>query len=147
MHKTSSRWAACAVLMAVAGAASASADRTPKPGGVYRLKPGIYVAEGSECGAPPNAAIRQYDGKGISTAHTRSCKAKVLKRQGKKYTVEQSCIDAGAGSAPRSIQHQQVTVDNALTFQQNIAGNITNYRYCPIRELPTDLRKAANAKR
>ncbi|MYM69423.1 hypothetical protein GTP45_21645 [Pseudoduganella sp. FT55W] len=147
MYKTSSRWATFSVLIAIAGAASASADTTPKPGGVYRLKPGIYVAEGSECSTPPNAAIRQYDGKGISTAHTRSCKATVIKRQGRKYTVKQSCIDAGDGSAPRSIQRQQVTVDNALTFQQNIAGNITNYRYCPVSELPADLRKAANAKR
>lgn len=150
MHKTEhtrSRWATFAMLMAVAGIAAASADTTPKPGGVYRLKPGIYVAQGSECSAPPNAAIRQYDGKGISTAHTRSCKAKVTKRQGKKYTVEQSCIDAGIGTAPRRIQRQQVTVDNALNFQQNIAGNVTKYRYCPIYELPADLRKAASGKR
>lgn len=139
------RWAAFAMLMAVAGTALASADRTPKPGGVYRLKPGIYVAEGSECRAPANAAIRRYDGKGISTAHTSACKAKVRKRQGKQYTVDQSCTDAGAGgrTAPRRIQHQQVTVENALTFKQNIAGNVTTYHYCPIRQLPPALRQAA----
>lgn len=147
MHHTAParrRWAAFAMLMAVAGMASASADRTPKPGGVYRLKPGIYVAQGSECSAPANAAIRRYDGKGISTAHTHSCKAKVRKRRGNKYTVDQSCIDAGAGArtAPRRIQHQQVTVQDALTFRQDIGGNVTTYRYCPVRELPPALRKA-----
>ncbi|SDG90674.1 MULTISPECIES: hypothetical protein [unclassified Duganella] len=143
MQKIRHRWTAFAMLMAMAGIAAASADTTPKPGGVYRLKPGIYVAEGSECSAPANAAIRRYDGKGISTAHTHACKARVSKRRGNQYTVDQSCIDAGTGTAPRQIQHQQVTVENALTFKQNIAGNVTSYRYCPIRELPADLRKAA----
>lgn len=143
MHMTRKQWAVFAMLMAGAGMAGASADRTPKPGGVYRLKPGIYVAEGSECRAPANAAIRRYDGKGISTAHTRACKAKVRQRRGNRYTVAQSCIDAGAGNAPRRIQHQQVTVKDALTFTQNIAGNVTTYHYCPVRQLPRDLRQAA----
>jgi hypothetical protein len=143
MHKTRSQWAAFAMLMAIAGAAMASADRTPKPGGVYRLKPGIYVAEGSECSSPANAAIRRYDGKGISTAHTKACKATVRKRRGNQYTVAQSCMDAGTRTTSRQTQHQQVTVENALTFKQSIAGNVTTYHYCPIRELPPGLRKAA----
>ena len=87
--------AAAALMLAAMSTAAASADTSPKPGGVYPLKPGIYVAEGSECGAPANAAIRQYDGKGISTAHTRACKATVKKRKSNNFTVDQSCIDAG----------------------------------------------------
>lgn len=140
MHNTCKRWAAFAMLMAVAGMAAAA---SPKSGGVYRLKHGIYVAEGSQCRAPANAAIRSYDGKGISTAHTRACKAKVGKRRGSVYTVAQSCIDAGAGIAPRRIQHQQVTVKNSSTFTQDIAGNVTTYHYCPVRQLPPELRQAA----
>ncbi len=130
-------------MLGAVSTAGASADTSPKPGGVYKLKPGIYVAEGSECGSPANAAIRQYDGKGISTAHTRECKAVVRKRKGSNYTVDQSCIDAGAGPAPRRVERQQVAVADALTFKQTIGKDATTYRYCPTYELPADLQKAA----
>lgn len=82
--------------------ASGDAATTQRLGGVYPLKPGIYVQQGTPCSSPPNVAIRQYDGRGISTAHTRACRAKVLSRHGRRYTVEQSCIDAGAGPASAS---------------------------------------------
>lgn len=128
------------IAVLVAGQATASVDTSAPPGGVYRLKPGIYVAEGALCSAPANAAIRQYDGKGISTAHTRACKAVVRSRKGGTYTVDQSCIDAGAGPAPRFVQRQQVRVHDALTFTQTIKGNATRYGYCAPYQLPADLR-------
>jgi hypothetical protein len=126
--------------------AAASVDTSAPPGGVYRLKPGIYVARGSACESPANAAVRQYDGKGIGTAHTRACKAAVRSRKGSTYTVDQSCIDAGAGPAPRVVQRQQVTVHDALTFTQTIKGNATRYAYCAPYQLPADLRKAAQGR-
>jgi hypothetical protein len=134
-------WMSLVVLLA-ASQAWASVDTSAPPGGVYRLKPGIYVAKGSDCAAPANAAIRLYDGKGLGTAHTRACKARVRTRRGSTYTVDQSCIDAGAGAAPRVVQRQQVTVHDALTFTQTIKGQATRYAYCPHSELPQDLRKA-----
>jgi len=130
------------VLLAAASSSFASVDTSPKPGGIYRLKPGIYVAQDAACESPANAQIRQYDGKGISTAHTRSCKATVRTRKRDTYTVDQSCIDAGAGPAPRFVQRQQVTVRDALTFTQAIKGDRTTYRYCPVYQLPKDLQKA-----
>jgi len=135
-------------LAALAGAAapapaSASVDTTPRPGGVYRLKPGIYVAKGSSCGAPANAAIRRYDGRGLSGAHSRACRATVLSRKGTRYTVSQSCIDAGAGPAPRVSERQTITVQDALTFTQKTRGPATTYSYCPVYQLPADLRKLA----
>ncbi|MDQ0839327.1 hypothetical protein [Sphingomonas faeni] len=129
--------------LAIAFPAMASVDHSAKPGGVYRLKPGIYVQQGVECGSAPNAAIRQYDGRGISTAHTRACRAQVLSRKGSRYIVSQSCIDAGAGPAPRTIERQTVTVADALTFKLQTRGPGTSYRYCPSSMLPADLRKAA----
>lgn len=131
-----------ALSLGMASSALASADTSPKPGGVYQLKPGIYVAKGSDCGSPPNAAIRQYDGKGLSTAHTRACKATVRshKRGSSSYTVDQSCIDAGA--APRVVQRQQIVVQDALTFTQVIRADRTTYQYCPVYQLPADLQKA-----
>lgn len=129
-----------ALALGSAALAHASVDTSPKPGGVYRLKPGIYVAHDIGCGAPPNAAIRLYDGKGIGTAHTSACKAKVRKRRGTTYTVDQSCIDAGSGPGPRFVQRQQVVVRDALTFTQVIGKGRTTYRYCPVSALPPGLR-------
>jgi hypothetical protein len=121
---------------------AASVDRSPKPGGVYPLKPGIYVQTGTSCASPPNAAIKRYDGRGISDAHSRACKAKVLSRKGNSYAVTQSCIDAGAGPAPRVNERQTVTVPDALTFTVRTRGTGTRYRYCPPNMLPAELREA-----
>jgi len=127
----------------VGSAALASVDLSPAPGGVYQLKPGIYVARGSGCDAPANAAIRQYDGRGIATAHSRACRARVRTRQGSRYTVDQTCIDAGAGPGRRQTERQQVLVRDALSFTQTIHGGSTTYSYCPVYQLPPDLRPAA----
>lgn len=144
-HTTISAWAARAAMfcatVGIAAAASASVDTSPQPGGIYRLKPGIYVAQDVPCEDPPNAAIRQYDGHGISTAHSHACKASVRARKGMRYTVDQSCIDAGAGPGRRFVQRQQITVRDALSFSQSIGGSSTSYRYCPVYQLPPSLRK------
>ena len=124
-------------------ASQASVDTSPAPGGVYGLKPGIYVARGSSCEAPANAAIRQYDGRGIATPHSRACKAVVRTHKGNRYTVDQSCIGAGTGPGKRWTQRQQLTVRDALSFEQTIGGSATSYRYCPVYQLPRGLRKAA----
>lgn len=143
---TTTRWPTRALLLGAmlcsAMAARASVDTTPPPGGVYRLKPGIYVARGSSCEAPPNAAIRQYDGRGLATAHSRACRVDVRARKGPRVTVDQSCIDSGAGPGRRAVQRQQVLVHDALTFTQTIGGAAATYRYCPVYQLPADLRRA-----
>jgi len=130
-------------VLASATAATASVDRSPNPGGVYRLKPGTYVQKDVPCGSAPNAAIRQYDGRGISGAHTRACRARILSRRGSRYDVRQSCIDAGAGPAPRSTERQTVSVADALTFTLKTRGSGTTYRYCPTHMLPAGMREAA----
>lgn len=130
-----------AVLLA-AGAAFASVDTLAKPGGVYWLKPGIYVAKGESCHSPANAVIRQYDGRGISGAQSRAYRVRILSWRGNCFVVDQSCIDAGAGPAPRSTERQTVTVRDALTFTQATRGAGTTYLYCPIDQLPAGLRSA-----
>jgi len=125
-----------------AGTALANVDTSPRLGGVYRLKPGIYVAKGERCRSPANAVIRQYDGHGISGAHSRACRATILSRRGNRFVVDQSCIDAGAGPAPRSTERQTVIVRDALTFTQITRGAGTTYQYCPIDQLPAGLRNA-----
>jgi hypothetical protein len=127
----------------IAGPTAASVDTSAKPGGIYRLKPGIYVQKGVDCAEPSNAAIRRYDGRGVSDPHTRACRARVLARRGTTYTVEQSCIDAGSGPAPRTTERQVVRVSDALTFTIRTRGSGTTYRYCPVYMLPPDLRSTA----
>ncbi|MBC3941873.1 hypothetical protein [Sphingomonas albertensis] len=139
LHAAGAVAAACMIV----AVATASVDTSRKPGGVYLLKPGIFVAKGSSCREPANAAIRQYDGRGISTAHTRSCVARILSRRGSTFDVSQSCIDAGAGRAPRVVERQTVSVQDALTFSTGRARGATTYRYCPIDQLPVELRKQA----
>ncbi|MFL6710567.1 MAG: hypothetical protein ACJ8HI_20385 [Massilia sp.] len=130
------------VALCSSAAALASVDTSARPGGVYKLKPGVYVAEQSRCEDPANAAIRQYDGRGIASAHSRACTARVRKHVGQRYTVEQSCLDGGAGHGRRYVERQQVIVRDALNFSQTIAGETSNYRYCPAYQLPKDLQKS-----
>jgi len=135
--------AGAAAALGGAGPAVASSDTSPPPGGVYPLKPGIYVIQDTGCTDPANAAIRLYDGKGISSAHTHACRAVVRARAGNTFTVDQTCIDAGAGAAPRFKERQAITVSDALTFSQRIGGHDTTYRYCPANQLPAGLTGAA----
>lgn len=131
------------VLLATATAATASVDVSAGPGGVDLLKPGIYVQKGVSCGTAPNAAIRQYDGRGISGAHARACRAHILSHRGKGFEVSQSCIDSGAGPAPRFTERQTVDVSDVGTFSLGTGGRGTTYRYCTAYMLPADLRGAA----
>lgn len=133
-----------AIALTGATTALASVDTTARPGGVYKLKPGMYVEAGSRCEAPANGAIRQYDGRGIATAHSRACRVTVRSHGRERYTVDQSCIDAGAGQGQRALERQQVTVRDALTFSQTIAGRASTYRYCPVYQMPQEMRKAAS---
>lgn len=141
------RLALFGLALGACAAAQASVDTSPGPGGVYRLKPGIYVARDVPCDAPPNAAIRRYDARGIATAHSHACRVTIRTRirtsKGWRYTVDQSCIGTGAGPGKRWVQRQRVAVRDALTFVQTIGDQTVAYRYCPAYQLPPGLREAA----
>lgn len=109
-------------------------------GGVLPLKHGIFVAADVSCGDPPNAAIRRYDGQGLSGAHTRACRAKVLSKRGSTYEVDQSCIDAGSGPAPRSSERQTITVANNLEFTLRREAGTQRFKYCAASLLPQGVR-------
>jgi len=133
-----------------------AADPTPRPvrpapgeeliepsrdlGGVLPLKHGIFVASDVRCEDAPNAAIRRYDGRGLSGAHSRACRAKVLSQRGKTYEIEQSCIDAGAGPAPRSTERQTIVIDNNLDFVMRRKAGEQRFRYCAASMLPAGVR-------
>jgi hypothetical protein len=65
---------------------------------------------------------------------------KVVRRRGGTFVVEQSCVNAEAGPAPRVLERQIVIVRDALTFSLGSAERQTTYRYCPIYMLPKDVR-------
>jgi hypothetical protein len=109
-------------------------------GGVLPLKHGFFVEVSQDCGSPPNAGLRRYDGQGLSGAHTRACRAKVLSRKGTAYEIEQSCIDAGAGPAPRSTDRQTIIIANNLEFTQRGRGGAQSFRYCAASLLPPGLK-------
>jgi hypothetical protein len=116
----------------------ASAGTAPTPGGIYKLNPGIYVAEGEACEVPASAAIRVYNGEGIETAHTRRCNAVVRASDRDTYDVEQSCIDTGALPGKRFSEQQVIIVRNPSTFVQAVGRDSTTFHYCPIRRLPPE---------
>ena len=109
-------------------------------GGVLPLKHGIFVASDARCQDPPNAALRRYDGQGLSGAHTRACRAKVLSHRGKAYEVDQSCLDAGAGPAKRTSERQTVVIENNLEFVLRRKAGEQRFKYCAASLLPPGIK-------
>lgn len=120
--------------------AGAEVDTSPKPGGVLKLKPGVYVSQGQSCADPANAALRIYNGKGIRGSATHDCVARIVKARNNHFTVDQSCIDTPAGAGKRTTERQTITVRNALEFVLENGAHSSTYHYCPTYELPTWLR-------
>lgn len=124
-----------------AGCAFASVDNTPRPSGVLPLKPGVFVSKGQDCADPANAGIRIYDGKGIHGSATHACVAKVVKQTGKRYVIDQSCIDTPAGDGPRRVARESILIQDALTFIAGESSKATSFTYCPAPELPSWLKQ------
>lgn len=135
--------AAMAAAGSTAGTALASADTSLKPGGVFLLKPGVFVADGQRCSDPANAGIRIYDGKGIHGSATHACVAKVVEKRGNRYLVDQSCIDTPAGDGPRTVARESIVVQDALTFVMGKGRKAAKFSYCPASELPSWLKPSA----
>ena len=140
-HKSLCLYAIALIALTAAVPSVASVDTSPKPGGVYRSEPGMYVQTGKRCASAPDVAIRQSDGHSISTAHTRACLARILSRNGVRNTVTQSCIDAGAGPASRSVEWQTLAVSDAATSTMATRGSQTTYRHCPADMIPADFQR------
>jgi hypothetical protein len=63
-----------------------------------------------------------------------------LSHKGAIYEIEQSCIDAGSGPAPRSTVRQTIVVVNNLEFTQPGRGGEQRFRYCAASLLPPELK-------
>ena len=105
--------------------------------GPLPLREGVYVLHGTPCADPPFAAIRSYDGIGLGDPHSHACVARVVAHRGVHYVVDNNCIDAGVGAAPRSTERLALTVGSRETF----AIGASRYEYCPVGALPVSLRR------
>ncbi|UPG87639.1 hypothetical protein L2Y94_09885 [Luteibacter aegosomatis] len=145
-------WVATAVMLGVAGMppVQASTATSPKASGIYPLVPGIFVVRGTDCGSPPNAAIKLYDGKGLGTAHTSACAAHVIStrktKAGTSFDVSQTCNDEGDGSGKPFTEKQTIVVRDATHFSMP-GTNGGKYDYCPVDALPDDLRSVLPSAR
>jgi zona occludens toxin (predicted ATPase) len=92
------------------------------------LKVGRYVIKDTPCKDAANAAIRMFDGKGLSGSATKDCKANIARREGTRYTVDQSCVDTYNGK--RASEAQVIVVDSPEAFTLVVGGKSTAYQYC-----------------
>ena len=106
--------------------------------GPLGLRRGVYVLEGSGCEQPANAAVRIWNGKGLSGSATRDCRTSVTSRARMRFRVSNSCVNTYDGS--RTAEAQTVTVPDSDSFRQN--GQ--TFRRCPSSEVPKALRRLAD---
>lgn len=122
---------ALVIVAAAPQIAGAEVDTSPKPGGVFKLKPGVYVSQGQSCADPASAALRIYNGKGIRGSATHDCAARIVKSRNNRFTVDQSCIDTPAGAGKKTTERQIVTVNNVLEFVLEHGGHASTFHHCP----------------
>lgn len=104
--------------------------------GPLPLRTGTYVMRGTACADPAFAAMRNYDGIGIGDPHSHACRIRVVSHRGATYVVDNSCIDAGVGAAPRTTERLSLKI----TARDAFAVGTTQYRFCPAAALPPELR-------
>lgn len=105
--------------------------------GPLPLQRGVYVAEGSGCASPANAAVRIYNGTGISGSSTRDCRATVRLHQGNRYEVDESCENTYDGT--RTSEVQSLTIFN----EQHFLFRTVSYRRCAAGAAPAELERLA----
>ena len=105
--------------------------------GPLPLRAGVYVLHGTPCADPPFAAIRRYDGVGLGDPHSHACTTRVVAHRGALYVVDNACIDAGVGAAPRTTERLALTIGSREAF----AVGASRYDYCPVGALPVSLRR------
>jgi hypothetical protein len=110
-------------------AAPANATAQPADQQVLPLKVGTYVIKGTPCKDAANAAIRMFDGKGLSGSATKDCRANITGRNGNRFTVDQSCVDTYNGK--RASEAQEIVVDAPDIFTLVVEGRSNTYQYCP----------------
>lgn len=105
------------------------------------LRRGVYVAIGTGCASPPNAAIQIFDGSGISGATTRACHNRIISRDRDSYVTDQSCENTYDGS--RTTERQQLRIPDDRHFTDIGEGGSVTYAMCPRGTAPAELETIA----
>ena len=93
------------------------------------LKRGMFVLEGVECQEPYNAAILNFVGDGLNTAHVYG-EIRRVRKSGQNYVITQRVIgDGGVGGNLRGLHKTALRIHSPTRFtvQGDGAGA---YRYC-----------------
>ncbi|WP_152460908.1 hypothetical protein [Palleronia sp. THAF1] len=104
-------------------------DGVPGQASALPISRGHYVREGTLCDNAPNAAIRVYDGAGISGSATRDCTLDVTEVDGPLYGGTNTCTDTYDGQRSASALSVRVLSANRFRLAEN--GRIEgDYRLC-----------------
>lgn len=64
------------------------------------IKAGFHVQEDLACSGAPNAALLEYDGKGLTGAHSQDSKTSLASRKGRDYRLRVRCPAQQLGPNP-----------------------------------------------
>lgn len=98
------------------------------------LEPGLYVADGTDCGNPPNTGFRVWTGQGLEGSSTEGCRFTVSSREGEVYKGRQSCANTGTGSRTTTELSIEVLEPGSIVLTE--ADEATHYTLCPESEVP-----------
>jgi len=116
-------FAATMTLALAAGAASAA---------TLPIIAGTYVRDKYACRDAPFAALRDFDGRSFSGAHSSDCDTFILRRHGSNYTIRTTCKAEGDGTPMQPVtQLQTVQVLSSKRFVViRSTGDQAAYRLC-----------------
>lgn len=106
------------------GTGHALADTLP-------LRHGAYVSVDTDCKDPPNAELRDYDGKGLGSSKAGGCRAHALSRQGNVFQIEQDCQQYGAPNLGRATKRATIRVDGPDRYTDLTEERNGIFRLCP----------------
>jgi hypothetical protein len=101
-----------------------------------QLERGTYVQEGVPCKDAPFAAVKSWDGVGLSGPHSSRCTTRVLSHHGQQFSVSTACAAIGDGtpnpSGKNDIQTLSVTrlSNNRIVVSDGGSVPSATYRWC-----------------
>lgn len=124
-----------------AGLRRTSAKASTGDTGPLPLTRGVFVAEGSDCKQPANAAIRVWNGTGLSGSATRNCRPTIRSRDGDTYRLSNSCENTYDGSRTAAVQTITVNDKSHFALREEGEASAQRFRLCPAGEAPDALEK------
>jgi hypothetical protein len=101
-----------------------------------QLERGTYVQEEVSCKDAPFAAVKSWDGVGLSGPHSSKCTTRVLRHHGQQFSVSTACAAIGDGtpnpSGKDDIQNLSVTrlSNNRIVVSDGESASSATYRWC-----------------